>query len=483
METKVITDKSTARNVTSPRAAGHSEPISATRRPIHALGQLIRRLAQDQRGGLSVLLGLATPVLVGGAAVAVDTAAWYGAKNQVQQVADAAAMGGARAIALGLNATVAQANATRDAARNGYVDGGGATLTFASPPSSGPNAGNAAAVEIIVTRPLPSFFSSFLLGSGARTVRARSVALNKEVLDSNPNRAVCMLALATTGEKAIFMNGSGSVVANGCSMGAWSTNSRALYLNGSGSIGGHTAFLRGDDYRNGSGSFVFTEAVQSGYLGALDDPYASLANPVVPGACLRTNFATSGSGTVTLSPGRYCGGINNGGSGTINLLPGTYYIDGGNVENGSGNILCPTCGSGAGVTLVFTSSTDPAANTGALVTGGSGNVILPAPGPSSGEPYVGMVIYMDRRATVATRELGIDNSGSGLFQLSGAVYVPGRKIKLNGSGTVNQAGMGCATIIGQTITLIGSGTIQTGDCATMGTVLPRPRKKEIVLAE
>lgn len=466
------------------RTTGSPGPILAARRALRLLGQLIRHVSRDQTGGIPLVVGLATPLLAGGAVLAVETAVWFGTKHQVQQIVDAAAMEGARALSTGQDIPTVQAKANHDAALEGYTAGGRAILTFKSPPSSGPNAGNKAAVEVVATRTLPTLLSGLLLGSGSRTATARAVALGKDVAGSTPGSAICMLALATTGEKAIFLSGSGSTVAHNCSMAAWSTDSRALYLHGSGSIGGHTAFLRGQDYISGSGRFAFAQPVSSSFAGTLDDPYAGLADPVLSGACTKTNFEHAGSGAIMLSPGRYCGGIKNRFSGTINLEPGTYYIDGGNVDNaGSGHIRCPSCGRGTGVTLVFTASSNPASNTGALVTGGSGSVILPAPGPGSGQPYVGIVVYMDRRATVATRTFGIEHNGSGTFQLSGAVYVPGREIKLNGSGTVNQTGMACAALIGQRITLNGSGTFQTGDCATMGTVLPRPRKTEVMVVE
>lgn len=441
-----------------------------------------KALCNDRTGGTTLLVALATPVVVGGIGIGVDTGAWYVEKRRVQQIADSASLGAARALAKGETLASAQAIANRDAVRNGLSVSASHTITINSPPTSGAYAGIEGAVEAVVVRPLPSLFSGFMLGGSARTVRGRTVAAFKEVVETDPNKAICMLSLATMGEKAIFMNGSGTVMAQNCTMAAHSTDPKALYLNGSGTIGGYTALLMGGDYRNGSGQFSFTVPATESFVGRLDDPYAGLADPVVSGPCTATNYVNSG-GTVTLAPGRYCDGILNSGSGTINLQPGTYYIDRGNVENsGSGSIRCPTCTGDLGVTLVFTSSSS-ISQIGGLIAGGSGSIILSAPGPGSGETYVGMVVYMDRRATMSSREYGVDNGGSGTFQLSGAVYVPTRKVKLNGTGTVGQTGKACGVIIAQTITMNGSGTIQTTDCGTMGTTVPRPIILALVIVE
>lgn len=442
-----------------------------------------KALWRDERGSTTLLVALSTPVVVGALGVGVDTGAWYVEKRRVQQIADSASLGAARALAGGSDLATAQAIALRDAARNGFSASASHTITINSPPSSGAYAGKEGAVEAIVTRPLPSLFSTFLLGDGARTVRGRTVAAVKEIVDSAPGAAACMLALAPTGQKAIFMNGSGSVIAQNCTMVALSSDLKALYLNGSGTIGGYTAVLRGGHYANGSGSFVFTRPPITGFTGTVDDPYAELADPELTGPCTKSSFVNSGS-TVTLSPGRYCYGIRNSGSGTINLLPGTYYIDRGNVENSSsGSIQCPTCTGDLGVTLVFTANSGFTSQIGSLISNGSGSVILSAPGPSTGEPYVGMVVYVDRRASMTSQELGVDNGGSGQFELSGAVYVPSRQVKLNGTGTVGQTGKACVTITAQTITMIGSGTIQTTDCGQMGTLVPRPTIVALLIVE
>ena len=153
-------------------------------RLVHPLRRL-RLLSADQTGGTTIMIALSLPVLVGALGVGVDTGAWYIEKRSVQQMADAAALGGARAMADGLKLADAQSIAQRDAARNGYAAASGVSLVVHSPPTSGAYAGKTGAVEVVVTRPLPSLFSRFMLGSTERTLSGRAVAYAPPIQDKN----------------------------------------------------------------------------------------------------------------------------------------------------------------------------------------------------------------------------------------------------------------------------------------------------------
>lgn len=443
----------------------------------------LRDVARDRSAGTTTMIALALPMVVGGAGIGIDVSSWYGEKRKLQQAADAAAMGGARMKAAGQLNTIIVTAATNDAARNGHVVSAAHTIVVNTPPTAGAYAADSNAVEAIVTRPLKSLFSASFMGTTARTISARAVATVKSVADPEVRKSLCMLSLATSGEKAIFLNGDGAIAASNCSISAHSTDSKALYLNGSGSITAYTAFLKGGSYANtsGSGGLYFTVPASTYSANTIEDPYADLANPTVSGPCAQTNY--DNTGTTTIQPGRYCGGIRNSSSGTLRLAAGTYYIDGGNVENtNSGSIVCSNCTGDAGVTLVFTSSgsTDLI---GGLFSNGSGTITLPAPGPSAGQPYTGIVVYQDRRASAGVAEFGVLLNGSGGDRLSGVVYAPKRTVHVNGSGTVADTGKACMSIIALKITLNGSGTIQTTDCGLMGAQLPKPTTVDVAMVE
>ncbi|MGE0424562.1 MAG: pilus assembly protein TadG-related protein [Reyranellaceae bacterium] len=150
------------------------------------------KLLGDSTAGTTVLVAFAAPVFVGALGVGIDTSAWYIEKRKIQQQADAAALGGARVKGMGQTNTTALAVATRDAQRNGYVASATTTLTFNSPPSSGGYTGKSTAVEVIVTKQLPSLFSSYLLGVSARTVTGRAVGYTPYVRNRNLEVAVVL---------------------------------------------------------------------------------------------------------------------------------------------------------------------------------------------------------------------------------------------------------------------------------------------------
>jgi Flp pilus assembly protein TadG len=165
--------------------------VSVKRRAHRAAGFWLR-LLRDSTAGTTTLVAFAAPVFVGALGVGIDTSAWYIEKRRIQQQADAAALGGARVKGLGQTNTTALAVATRDAQRNGFVASGTSTLTFNSPPSSGGYTGKSTAVEVIVTKQLPSLFSSYLLGVSARTVTGRAVGYTPYVRNRNLEVAVVL---------------------------------------------------------------------------------------------------------------------------------------------------------------------------------------------------------------------------------------------------------------------------------------------------
>jgi Flp pilus assembly protein TadG len=142
-----------------------------------------RRLLHDREGGSFFLVGFGVPVIVGGLAMAIDTGIWYVEKRKTQQIADGASLGAMRTIKSGNTVATARNVALADAQRNGYVVAG-SSLTVNSPPTSGPYAGQSNAVEVIVTRELPTYFSRYFLAS-AQTVTARSVSYTGTTLGKN----------------------------------------------------------------------------------------------------------------------------------------------------------------------------------------------------------------------------------------------------------------------------------------------------------
>src|SRR5690242_16537754 len=104
------------------------------------------QLLADKRGTVAIIFGMTLPVLVGMAGLGVEAGLWYRTKRAEQTAADAAAIAGALEL-LHSNKSNMVAAARSDSALNGYPNSSPNTVTVNNPPQSGPNAGQASAVE------------------------------------------------------------------------------------------------------------------------------------------------------------------------------------------------------------------------------------------------------------------------------------------------------------------------------------------------
>jgi hypothetical protein len=165
------------------------------------------------------------------------------------------------------------------------------------------------------------------------------------------------------------------------------------------------------------------------------------------------------SGSTTLQPGVYYGGINISGNASITLAPGVYLLNGGGfLVSGNASI------SGDGVLLYNTGG----ASAGSINISTSASVRLTPP-PSG--PYQGISIFQDRG-------LGnlLSHSASGSVQITGTVYGAGASIQLSGNGGAAGSTMGGA-YIANNIQVSGGGNF------TISHGTNRPRVPDIGLVE
>jgi hypothetical protein len=168
-----------------------------------------------------------------------------------------------------------------------------------NPPASGDYAGNASYVETIISQGQPSLFS-FAMGMRGLLVSARAVGGNSPV-----TAGPYIVVLDSSAKDALLVGGGGAIGANGCGIGVNSTNSSsALNLSGGSTltassikvVGGYTVC-----------STCSSTPTPTAHAAATDDPFANIAPPTVSATC--DHNGASYSGTVTLNPGVYCGGI------------------------------------------------------------------------------------------------------------------------------------------------------------------------------
>jgi hypothetical protein len=174
------------------------------------LGRVSAPLAvftRAEAGAAAVYVALVFPAFIGAGGLAVDVASWYSTERTMQSGADAAAYAAALEFARqGLDQApdldAMQAVADDAASRNGV----GTTVTLNVPPLSGPAAGDAQSVEIIVTEPAPVYFASMFLNAPP-VITTRAVA--KAVVSD-----ACIWALHPSAKGALTISGSANVDLN-----------------------------------------------------------------------------------------------------------------------------------------------------------------------------------------------------------------------------------------------------------------------------
>ena len=403
---------------------------------------------RGERGQALILFVLALGLMMGFTALAIDVGLAFQERRNAQNGADAAALAAAQDLRDGAGPATAAATARDYLERHGY-DSPDDTMTVNIPPTSGSHAGDPYYVEVVVETDEPPVFRAPLT-STVWTIRGRAVATFD--VSFGANAAILVLSetdcesFEASGTANLTIDNNGGIVAN-------SNCDPSIYRNGSGTVsaeGGIYYYDEGGGYGEvGPGAFVPTpDALPN----RIEDPLADMVPPDFealgksqdsggPPNAPRLKKLTSGS--ATLRPGVYYGGLEIGSSATVSFQTGTYVMAGGGFKlGGSANV------SGIGITVY--NSFDPERPTGA---GACGNIALTGTAsynllaPTSG-PYKDILFWQDRACTN-----GMSLNGNG-DNVGGVIYVPTGEVELSGT-----ASLGSIQIIADTVDVTGTGSM------------------------
>ena len=368
------------------------------------LSKHLHRLRKDQRGTVSVVMGILIVPLVGALGIGFEVSNWYMSGRGMQNAADAAAL--AAATNGGANYDV---EAKAVAAQYGFVDGANNITVAASNAATCPGGGNTC-YSVTISGAAPLLVSQIVGYQGDTTLNGgaakqlSSVAVAKAMVQPQP---LCMVALATSGAaQAIRTNGSPVANLNGCNV----MSNTAAQCNGS-NLGAGLGLAHGSS--NGCG----VKSVSG--VDIVADPYHDRATniPALSSSGCAGNYpqetrhgnaysvVTSNqlSGSLSLSGGNNfkCGDQMLTADVVINTPPGTPAVL--VIENGqldlNGHAL--TTADGSAVALVFSGGPDsggthyshaPTDNT----NGSGGRLDINA--PTTG-PWAGVAIYQDPSLT------------------------------------------------------------------------------------
>ena len=395
-----------------------------------------KRLLKNERGNVLVMGSAMMPLMIGAAAVGLDTIQLSLWKRQLQRAADSGAIAGARALVQSKDAKLAVSRALA-------FDGQTSLLTPAivqHAPEDGAYKGDAKAVRVILSaqRTLP-FWSFFMKDSPPVTVEATAKVV--------ANGSFCLLSLEEANSTGIDFAGNANVNLS-CGLATNATGATAVTASGESQIVATPVTAMGGitqtpNFKSPTVFNPFAEKQQ--------DPLAYLPNPTLPaGAC--PTAVVEPSASAHFLPGCYKGMTF---KGSATLAPGTYYIDGGLFEATSKAMV-----NAPGVTIVLTSSTaatDPASVAKLKIDAGAQ---LNLTAPSSGT-YGGLLIYQDRRAAPLNSAY---MAGGSSGKLEGAIYLPAASVTVAGSSQTNTD---CLQLIGRRLYFTGGISI-ANSCSAGG---------------
>jgi Flp pilus assembly protein TadG len=390
-----------------------------------------RQLLRSERGNVLAIGAAVMPLMIGAAAVGLDTFQYSLWKRQLQRTADSSALAGAHALAQNKDANAA---VTRDLQiNNQHTLLNAATIQNA--PATGPYAGNNRAVRVVlnVQRALP-FWRFFQGSSPVVTVEATAMVVKTGTF--------CLLTLEEGPVTAINFSGNASVDLD-CGIATNSPGVPAIDAGGSSELHADPIMAVGgldanNDYFGNSTILPFSDKQK--------DPFADRPDPSIATATMScTGVAVPDPVTHELSPGCYSGMSIDG---PATLKPGTYYIKNGNANFGSHADV-----TGTGVTLVFTGDGD---SIGTFDMNGQAKITLIA--PTTGD-YSDIAIFRDDdRLTMDTQHI----NGGNTIHIEGAIYMPKTHLWINGNSELAST---CLQIVSQRITFKGNMNL-TNSCST-----------------
>jgi hypothetical protein len=357
------------------------------------------------------------PLMIGAAALGLDTIQLSLWKRQLQRMADSGAMAGAHAL---VQEKTARTAVLRDLTFNNQ-------LTLSTPavvenaPTAGAYVADTKAVRVILSaqRTLP--FWQFFQGSSPTITVEATAAIVK-------SGTFCLMALEEAAVTAINFGGNATVNL-GCGLAANSPGNPAIDASGSAELYANPLIAVGaldadNPYFGGATVMPFSDKQE--------DPFASRPDPSIAASAMDCSKAwVPGNG-----PGCYSSmDIDS----TVTLPAGDYYI-----KNGDANFGSKANVTGTDVALIFTGDGD---SIGKLEMNGQAQATLK--GRLSGD-YKGMVIVRDDdRLTMDTWMI----NGGNELNIEGAIYMPRTHVWINGNSELASE---CLQLVAQRLTFKGN---------------------------
>jgi Flp pilus assembly protein TadG len=363
---------------------------------------MVKRIAGDRRGSVGMIFGGALVPVVVLAGAAIDYGQAVRARSALQSATDAAALAGASLLAASAERRQELAISVFNANLPASLQGQGVTPTVES---------SLEHVRVTASYDQPMAFMKLVNINSLSVGANANVTIDTTIVDGS----ICMLALTPSAtSQGIHLDGNSTIADHRCW--AWSNATGFNSMDAGGSSQATAAgFCAAGSAIGGN---LFQPAPLEG-CAQRPDPFADLQIPSV-GSCTYSN-AKYGSGTHTISPGVYCGGLEVKPQAVVTMQPGTYIIKDGTLLVRAGSLL-----QGEGVTIVFTGVADR------MEVNGGGNIDLKAPTAGALAGF----LFLDTRFDMHNYSHVI--LGGGDIRMEGILYAPKRQVEIGGNGVINQ---------------------------------------------
>jgi hypothetical protein len=256
----------------------------------------------------------------------------------------------------------------------------------------------------------------------------------------------CILALAPHDEAALLFEGTADVLLKNCGINVNSDDADgAMTAKGASVVGATYADIVGGLSQSNNTDLDLGDVTIG--ADAVDDPYANLDVPTGSG-CDYTDLKVGSNTTMTLSPGRYCGGLTI--QGTAYLQAGEYVIVGGTFDvAATAHVTTDTVD---GVTIFLTGSGSDYAQ---VTINGGAHVNITA---TTDGDYKGIAFFQDRNAPVKNSGSPNKFNGGSTMNIVGAIYMPTQLTSFSGGNSVNGT---CTRIVAYMIDFTGTSGFNT----------------------
>jgi Flp pilus assembly protein TadG len=380
--------------------------------------EAVRGFARCREGTVAILLALSLPALLGGMGLAVDFAAVTRQQAVVQSAADSAALNAARELIIAeptITRVQAVAQRTVDAilAEKGKKADWTVSTSLVDANKS---------VVVKVTRPLKPMFQKVYAFLGVAP--DPWVADMRATARLSHNSKLCLLLMGDN-NTALALQKNARLTGAQCSIHSNSRSRDGILLAEGSRLTSDLVCSRGGIQNNGS--TVLTDILND--CPPVVDPLRNRAEPA-SAPCTVPSRQVYISGTITLNPGTYCGGIEIKGTAKVTFNPGIYIF-----LNGDLNVWQDAEIRGQHVGLYFRGQSS--------YFRFRDNALVELTGPKDG-PMSGILLWRDRTNNVADRMAGKMSSATNAInanratKLTGTIYLPEGQLYIGAKAPVAQ---------------------------------------------